>query len=195
LEAKGRMVIATFRFYEELNDYLSDERKKRDFSIRFHSGWTARRVMEYLGVDHRKVDLILVNGDPVDLSYEIKDGDRVSVYPVFESFDISSIKPSGSKPLREVKFILDIHLEALARRLGVMGFDVLYKDRIDPSTLISISIREKRILLTRRKWLLRQEGVTRAILIKGISPKEQVQEIIDRLDLYSQIGNTIHPVK
>lgn len=181
------MVRATFRFYEELNDYLSNERKKRDFSISFPAGWTTLEVIEYLGVDPSKVDLVLVNGDPTDLSYTIRDGDRVSVYPVFESFDISSIKPPSSKPLRETKFVLDIHLGVLASYLRIMGFDVLYKDRIDPATLIHISKREKRVLLTRRKWLLRQKGLTHAILVKNTCPRKQLQEILDRLDLRNQI--------
>ncbi len=33
-----------------------------------------------MGVPHTEVDLILLNGTPVDFSYPVRDGDRISVY-------------------------------------------------------------------------------------------------------------------
>lgn len=48
-------------------------------------------VIETLGVPHSEVDLILVNGNAVPFSHPLKEGDRISVYPVFETFDISKV--------------------------------------------------------------------------------------------------------
>ena len=39
-------------------------------------------MIEALGVPHTEVELILVNGVPIDYGYLIEDGDRVSVYPL-----------------------------------------------------------------------------------------------------------------
>jgi len=51
-------------------------------------------------IPSEEVDLILVNGTSVDFSYLVKDKDRVSVYPIFETFDISGVTRVREKPLR-----------------------------------------------------------------------------------------------
>ena len=38
------------------------------------------------------VDLIIANGEAVDFSYTVLQGDWISVYPVFRSIYISSLK-------------------------------------------------------------------------------------------------------
>jgi len=55
------------------------------------------------GIHPDDVDLVLVNGVSVDFGYLLKDGDRVSVYPVFERFDISSITKVREKPLNIIR--------------------------------------------------------------------------------------------
>jgi hypothetical protein len=57
---------------------------------------------------------------------KVHDNDYISVYPKFESFDISSINVIRLKPLREPKFILDVHLGNLTRYLRMLGLDSLY---------------------------------------------------------------------
>ena len=36
--------------------------------------------------------------DPVKGDYRVRDGDRISVYPVFEAFDIAPVSPLRAKP-------------------------------------------------------------------------------------------------
>ena len=72
---------------------------------------------------HTEVDLIIVNGDSADFKYPLQDGDRVAVYPVFESFDITLLTRLRDRPLRKTAFVLDVHLGKLARRLRMLGFD------------------------------------------------------------------------
>ena len=84
------MPEVTFRFYEELNDFLPPEKRKRDFQSPFKGRESIKDKIEALGVPHTEVDLILVNGDSVDFGYILQDGDRISVYPVFESLDIQN---------------------------------------------------------------------------------------------------------
>ena len=80
-----------FRFYEELNDYLAEECRKREFEVRFEGSVTVGKAIESLGVPKSEVDLVLVNGRSVSFRYKLKDGDRVSVYPIFEQIDISDV--------------------------------------------------------------------------------------------------------
>ena len=120
--------IARFRFYEELNDFLPREKRKVSFDYHFEGNPGIKDVIEALGVPHAEVDMLLVNGQSVDFEYQLQDGDRVAVYPVFESMDISAVSKVRQVPLREPKFVLDVHLGKLAKRLRLLGFDTLYRN-------------------------------------------------------------------
>ena len=122
------MHTVTFRFYEELNDFLPKEKRKKRFEHNFIDRASVKDVIESLGVPHTEVDLILVNGESKDFSYIINGGDDISVYPVFESIDISNLQKLRPEPLREPKFILDVHLGTLARYLRMLGFDTNYRN-------------------------------------------------------------------
>ena len=61
----GSRPAAVLRFYEELNDYLPPERRKRDFVHAFDGTPAVKDVIEALGVPHTEVDLILVDGRSV----------------------------------------------------------------------------------------------------------------------------------
>jgi len=92
-----------FRFYEELNDYLAEGCRKRDFEVRFEEPITVGKAIESLGVPLSEVDLILVNGRSVSFRYRLKDGDRVSVYPIFEQIDITGVTRVRNVPLKKIK--------------------------------------------------------------------------------------------
>jgi len=83
--------IVNFRFYEELNDFLPKEKRKIPFTYVFKFNQTVKDAIEALGVPHAEVDLILVNGKSQHFNYTLKNGDHISVYPVFESLDISDV--------------------------------------------------------------------------------------------------------
>ena len=118
------MYRVTIRFYEELNDFLEPSRRKSDIEIVFPERRSVKDLIESFGVPHVEVDLILVNGESVDFSRIVADGDRISVYPVFETLDIGPVTRLRPDPLREPRFVLDVHLRKLARRLRLLGFDV-----------------------------------------------------------------------
>ena len=90
---------AFFRLYEELNDYLPAPRKKRTFSLSFKGSTTVREAICSLGVPPEEVDLVLVNGESVAFDHTIGNGDRISIYPIFESLDISTVVKLRDKPL------------------------------------------------------------------------------------------------
>ncbi len=94
---------ARFRFYEELNDRIPEGIRKVETPFLFSKPLTIKEAIESFGIRPDEVDLVLVNGVSVDLGYLLKGGDRVSVYPVFERFDISSITKVRDKPLREIR--------------------------------------------------------------------------------------------
>jgi hypothetical protein len=95
------MPVANFRFYAGLNDFLPPERRFTEFQHSFPDVATVKDRIESLGVPHTQVDLILVNGQSVDFACRVRDGDRISVYPVFEAFDIAGLTRLRPQPLRD----------------------------------------------------------------------------------------------
>ena len=71
------MPRATFRFYQELNDFLPATRKQVTFEVEWHGTPSIKHLIESLGVPHIEVDLILVNNCSVDWSYQPRDDDHV----------------------------------------------------------------------------------------------------------------------
>lgn len=174
---------AWFRFYEELNDFLPASKRKIRFLYHFSGRQTVKDAIESLGVPHVEVDMILVNGGSVGFSYLLKHGDDISVYPVFESLDISDVTHLREEPLREIRFVLDVHLGKLARYLRLCGFDTLYETGCTDNEIINISSFQKRIILTRDKKLLNNKRVTHGIWIRSQYPGSQLKEVFDRLNL------------
>ena len=109
------MKRARFRFYAELNDFLPDDARGSDLTREFELGASVKDMIEAFGIPHTEVEFVLVNGKSVDFSHRVEDGDKISVYPVFESFDISGVVRVRPQPLRESRFVLDAHLGTLAR--------------------------------------------------------------------------------
>jgi uncharacterized protein with PIN domain len=181
------MPSVTIRFYEELNLFLPPALRKRPFSVAFAHGCTVKAFVEDQGVPHTEVDLLLVNGVSVGFAFPLHDGDRVSVYPVFESLDISSVSRVRSTPLRETKFALDVHLGKLARLLRMFGFDSSYATDAEDGELVQLARRESRIILTRDRGLLKRRLVSHGYLVRGTEPREQIAEVIGRFDLTSRV--------
>lgn len=177
------MTQAQFRFYEELNDFLPAARKKQSFSVNFPQGQTVKSLIEGLGVPHTEIDLILVNGQSVGFDYQLKEGDQVSVYPMFESLDITPLTRLRPKPLREPKFVLDTHLGRLASYLRMLGFDAYYNNAYADLELAKISSKEQRLLLTRDQELLKRKQLSRAYWVRSTKPSQQLVEILKRFDL------------
>ena len=90
---------AEFRFYAELNDFLPPEQRRRTMYYRFSGHPGIKDPIEVFGVPHTEVDLIIVNGQSVGFDYQLQAGDRVAVYPVFKSLDISPVAQTARKIL------------------------------------------------------------------------------------------------
>ena len=172
-----------FRFYEELNDFLPEEKRKVRFAHNYIDRASVKDVIESLGVPHTEVDMILVNSNPVGFDYLINEADDISVYPVFESLDISDVQHLRPKPLRNPKFIADVHLGRLTRYLRMIGFDVLYENNFEDDEIVKISLEEKRAILTKDRGILKRSEVSHGYWVRSSKVKEQVVEIVKRFDL------------
>lgn len=177
------MVAATFRFYEELNDFLAPDRRGREFACACARAATTKHMIEALGVPHTEVELVLVNGESVGFDRRLADGDRVAVYPKFEALDIAPLLRVRAQPLRVTQFIADAHLGGLARLLRMSGFDTRHDNHLRDDEIERISSTEGRIVLTRDRDLLKRRGITHGCYVHAVRPAEQLREIFTRLDL------------
>ncbi|GAB3625834.1 hypothetical protein PTE30175_04074 [Pandoraea terrae] len=181
------MVTATFRFYEELNDFLPRERRRREFDCPCARAATTKHMIEALGVPHTEVELVLVDGESVGFDHLIANGERVAVYPKFEALDITSLLRVREHPLRHVRFVADAHLGGLAHLLRMAGFDTLYDNNFDDREIAAISARDERIVLTRDRDLLKRRNITHGCYVRALKPRQQLHEIFGRLDLAGSI--------
>lgn len=174
---------ASFRFYQELNDFLPRAQRGKAFDYAFYGRPSVKDVVEAIGVPHPEIDLILVDGKSVSFEHPIRGGERVSVYPVFERLDISPLVHLRPQPLRVTKFILDVHLGKLARYLRLFGFDTLYRNDLEDPEIIEISLSQGRIILTRDLGILKTRSVTHGYWVRSTEPKQQVREVVSALQL------------
>lgn len=177
------MKRAVVRFYAELNDFVPPAKRYRDIEVKFWVGPALRDLIESEGVPHTEVDLVLVNGESAPLARVVEDGDRISVYPVFESFDIAPLSLVRPEPLRHPRFLLDVHLGRLAAYLRMAGFDAAYANDAGDAALARASASEERILLTRDRGLLKRAEVTRGYYVRETAPFAQLREVVARFDL------------
>lgn len=184
------MVTASFRFYEELNDFLAPQRRRREFSVPCARAATTKHMIEALGVPHTEVELILLNGTSVGFDTLLREGDRVAVYPKFEAFDITPLLRVRERPLRELRFVADTHLGSLARLLRMMGFDTLYDNGFADDEIERIAAAQHRIVLTRDRDLLKRARITHGCYVHALRPQQQFCEVFERLDL----ARSAHPL-
>ena len=177
----------TLRFYEELNDFLPASKRKRRFEHTFIDRTSVKDMIESLGIPHTEVDLIIVNSASVNFSYLVKDEDDISVYPVFESLDITNLQRLRAQPLRKPKFILDVHLGTLSKYMRMLGLDTLYQNNYKDNEIVKISLMEKRAILTRDRGILKRSEVTHGYWIRNTKIENQLLEVINRFDLKNQI--------
>lgn len=182
------MAEAQFRFYAELNFFLPEDRRQVPFVHRFEGRAAVKDMIESFGVPHTEIDLILANGESVDFSYLVQDGDRLSVYPEFQALDITPLVHLRPQPLREPRFVLDVHLGRLASYLRMLGFDTLFPENYDDEHLAAISGAQRRTLLTRDRGLLKRKNVTRGYYVRATNSREQVIEVVRRFDLFRLIA-------
>lgn len=175
------------RFYAELNDFLPADRRQVAFLHSFEGAPSVKDTIEAIGVPRTEIDVILVNDRSVDFTYRLQGGERVSVYPTFERFDISDVTRLRPAPLRVTRFIADVHLGTLARYLRLLGFDTVWERDLTDENIIDRSLREKRIIPTRDRGILRNGRVSHGYWLRTTDSQRQLEEVVHALDLSGAI--------
>lgn len=126
-------------------------------------------VVESLGVPRTEVGSLTVNGSTESPSYLPRGGDVVRVLAV-------------PRPQRRdsARFLLDVHLGALARRLRVIGVDAAYDNEAADDDLVRQANAERRVLLTQDRRLLCRRQLWAGAYVRGAHPDDQLGDVLDR---------------
>ncbi len=109
-------------FHDELNSLLPVKKRNRLLTVEWKGKRSVKDLVESLCVPHTEVGAIRVNDQWVDFTYILRDNDRVIVFPVCQS---------GPVGVGDPKFICDVHLWKLARRLRLLGYNTQYNPQWD----------------------------------------------------------------
>lgn len=172
--------IAHFYFYDALNDFLRPAKKETWLDYAFYDSPAVKDAIEAIGVPHTEVGCILINGQPVTFLHSLHPFDKVEVYPFQLKGNLTCLVQV--MPI-EIKFVLDVHLGALARLLRMLGFDTLYENNLTDPDIAQIAAAEKRIVLTRDINLLKHKIIETGYWLRSQMPEEQVLEVINRYQL------------
>jgi uncharacterized protein len=125
-------------------------------------------VVESLGVPLPEVGSLLVAGRTVPPGYR----------PADEAVFVGAVE--RPQPVPAPRFLLDVHLGTVARRLRLVGVDTAYGNDLDDDTLIVLAEQEQRVLLTQDRGLLRRRKLWFGAFVRGSNPDEQFADVLDR---------------
>jgi uncharacterized protein len=126
-------------------------------------------VVQSLGVPLTEVGALVVNGVPEQPGYRPRGGDVVDVLPV-----------PRPQPLDQPRFLLDVHLGSLARRLRLVGVDAAYDREADDDELIERANTTRRVLLTQDRALLQRRSLWQGAYVCGARLDEQFADVLGR---------------
>lgn len=170
-------------FHGDLTFFLHS-RADRTIERRLSERTSVKDVIESCGVPHPEVDLILVNGSPVDFAHVIGDEANMDVYPI-DSQRATLFPDNRLQASQMQKFVADVHLGKLTRDLRLLGIDVAYDPMAQDRQLLELATADNRALLTRDRRLLMHAVVQHGYYPRSQDSAEQTIEVLRRFDLFA----------
>jgi uncharacterized protein len=156
----------------ELRLFAVPERRRGRTAVVTDGASTIGHVVESLGVPLTEVGRLLVDGRETAVSHVPGVGESVEVLPV--------VRPQRV-PGAPLRFLLDVHLGTLARRLRLLGVDVAYESEdIGDPALAARSAAQCRVLLSRDRGLLRRRELWAGAYVYSDRPEEQLRDVLSR---------------
>lgn len=86
-----------------------------------------------------------------------------------------------------MKFIADVMLGRLAKRMRLLGIDVLYDRTLDDNEIIRLSLEQDRVILTRDRALSDRPLAANHLLIKSELVRQQVEQVLSTFPLATHL--------
>ncbi|WP_127127691.1 Mut7-C RNAse domain-containing protein [Georgenia sp. SYP-B2076] len=161
-------------FDPELRFHLPPPRRRGSVTVPADPSATLGHLVQSIGVPLTEVGVLLLDGAPAAASRRAV-GRRLAV-------------PAAPRPQpapQPLRFVLDVHLGSLARRLRLLGLDVAYRTDAGDDELAELALAESRVLLTRDRELLKRrvlgEPVPRlGAFVRGTEVEAQTADVLGR---------------
>ena len=160
---------AEVRFAPELRMFLAPRHRGGRVRVGCDGVSSLGHVVESLGVPLTEIGGLAVNGAAVTPGYRLTGGDAAEAGTV-----------GRPQPLPAARFILDVHLGTLARRLRLVGVDTAYANDLGDDVLIERANAERRVLLTQDRGLLRRHRLWLGAYVRGARPDDQLRDVLGR---------------
>ncbi len=152
--------------------FVPAERRAERMTVVTDGSSSLGHVIESLGMPLTEAGRLLVDGREVPVSHVPGEGETVEVRAVERP------QPVPGAPLR---FLLDVHLGTLARRLRLLGVDAAYESEdIGDPALAARSAAERRVLLSRDRGLLRRRELWAGAYVYSDRPDDQLRDVLGR---------------
>ncbi|WP_285732959.1 Mut7-C RNAse domain-containing protein [Nocardiopsis sp. ATB16-24] len=155
----------------ELRFFLPPRRRHATVDVEHDPTATLGHIVQSLGVPLTEVGALHADGRPVHPSHRPAPGQTLHVlavrWPQPPAFD-------------QVRFVLDVHLGTLARRLRLLGVDTAYHNDRDDDALLHQANDEQRLLLTRDRALLCRRNLRAGGHVRADHPDAQLREVLAR---------------
>jgi uncharacterized protein with PIN domain len=162
-------VEVVLRFAPELRALLAARNRAGEARLTSDGTATAGHLVEAAGVPLTEVGGLRIGDVPIGTSWTPAGGDVLDVLPV-----------PWPQPLPWERFVLDVHLGALARRMRLLGLDTAYANEAADPELVALAVAEHRVLLTRDRGLLRRRALPAGALVRADRPDDQLVEVVRR---------------
>jgi len=160
---------AELRFADELRMFLAPRHRGGKALVTCDGTSTLGHFVESLGVPLPEVGRLTVDGGPATAAVRLRGG---------QVAEVAAIR--RPQPLPAARFVLDVHLGTLARRLRLTGIDAAYANDRDDDALIAQANAERRVLLTQDRGLLRRRMLWLGAYVRGAAPDDQLRDVLDR---------------
>ncbi|MGP4045038.1 Mut7-C RNAse domain-containing protein [Streptomyces sp. 2A115] len=159
-------------FAPELRMFVPQGRRTAATAVATDGVSSLGHVVESLGVPLTEVGALVVDGREVPVSHVPAAG---------ESVEVRAVERPQRVPGAPLRFLLDVHLGTLARRLRLLGVDAAYEsmDIGDPA-LAARSAAERRVMLSRDRGLLRRRELWAGAFVYSTRPDDQLRDVLGR---------------
>ncbi|MGW1224397.1 Mut7-C RNAse domain-containing protein [Streptomyces sp. NPDC001515] len=162
----------TFEVAPELRLFVAHARRGGRTTVTTDGASTLGHVVESLGVPLTEAGRLLADGRAVPAAHIPAAGEHI---------EVQAVQRPQRVPGAPLRFLLDVHLGTLARRLRLLGVDAAYESEdIGDPALAALSARERRVLLSRDRGLLHRREIWAGAYVYSDRPDEQLRDVLGR---------------
>jgi len=154
-----------------LQPLMFGRRRSSRVTVRDDGASTIGHLIGSLGIPLTEVGDIMVGDTIVDPTWRPTPNSTVSLTPRH--------RPQAA-PTDPPRFLLDVHLGTLARRLRLLGIDAAWSNDATDDELVAQASATRRVILTRDHGLLLRRTVRDGAYVRGNQPADQLVDVVNR---------------